>query len=143
MRLQGYYEGTGATQAIRISRHHKSLLDAVTRIAKALHEPLPDGSWLPPPTIRRASTLKETVKDWQRILNDWRGDDADLVVDGNFGKYTEVRTKEWQSAHGLKADGVVGKLTWRAAEAANGEVSIVDAEADTNPGIPAAKNGQA
>lgn len=35
-----------------------------------------------------------------------------LYVDGIFGKLTEEAVKEFQSANGLKADGIVGKETW-------------------------------
>ena len=33
--------------------------------------------------------------------------------DGDFGPVTERRVKEWQSRNGLKADGIVGAVTWR------------------------------
>ena len=33
--------------------------------------------------------------------------------DGDFGPVTERRVKEWQQAHGLLADGIVGRVTWK------------------------------
>ena len=47
----------------------------------------------------------EEVKTLQRALG--------CVVDGSFGKLTESAVIGWQSLHGLVADGIVGKLTWR------------------------------
>jgi hypothetical protein len=113
MRAQGFYEGFGRTQAERIANHHKALLRAVTRIAQAIGEPMPSGSEPPPPTLRLGSH-GEAVRDWQRALNAWREDDADLATDGAFGRITEARTKMFQAAMGLHADGVVGPLSWGA-----------------------------
>ena len=33
-------------------------------------------------------------------------------VDGHFGPITKTATQNWQSAHGLVADGIVGPKTW-------------------------------
>ena len=48
------------------------------------------------------------------------GDDVKLLqralgvaVDGSFGRITEGAVIGWQSLHGLVADGIVGKQTWR------------------------------
>ena len=114
MRAAGYYEGFGRTQAERIGNHYKALFRAVAAISLAIGEPMPDGELPPPPTIRLGSH-GEAVRDWQRALNAWREDDADLATDGAFGRITEARTKQFQAAMGLVSDGVVGTLTYRAA----------------------------
>lgn len=48
----------------------------------------------------------EDVKTLQRALG--------CVVDGAFGRLTEGAVIGFQSLHGLVADGIVGKATWRA-----------------------------
>lgn len=35
-----------------------------------------------------------------------------VIADGVFGRKTEAAVKTWQRSHGLKADGIVGVLTW-------------------------------
>ena len=35
-----------------------------------------------------------------------------LTADGSFGTGTEKAVKDWQTANGLKADGLVGDGTW-------------------------------
>lgn len=47
----------------------------------------------------------EEVKTLQRALG--------CVVDGSFGRLTESAVIGWQSLHGLVADGIVGRQTWR------------------------------
>jgi putative chitinase len=39
-----------------------------------------------------------------------------LAIDGDFGPATELAVMEFQSAHRLKTDGIVGKKTWAALE---------------------------
>ncbi len=57
-----------------------------------------------PATIRKGSTDKATVSQWQRILG--------ISADGIFGTGTETSTKTWQKINGLTADGVVGPASW-------------------------------
>jgi peptidoglycan hydrolase-like protein with peptidoglycan-binding domain len=58
-------------------------------------------------TIKEGST-GDNVKEWQRIV-------GGIAIDGKFGTTTTAATKKWQTNHGLKADGIVGPLTWNAA----------------------------
>jgi len=48
----------------------------------------------------------EAVKQLQKILG--------CRPDGDFGPTTETKVKEWQKAHGLVVDGIVGDKTWAA-----------------------------
>ena len=61
------------------------------------------------PTLKRGSRGEE-VKAWQTFLNA-NGYHCGNV-DGIFGKNTELAVKQWQVAHGLKTDGIIGKNTW-------------------------------
>ena len=55
-------------------------------------------------TIKKGSKGK-SVKVWQIIIG--------TTADGNFGSGTENMTKTWQKNHGLMADGIVGKNSWK------------------------------
>lgn len=54
-------------------------------------------------TIKKGSKGPD-VQFWQKFLG--------ITVDGKFGPATETATKNYQTAHGLKADGIVGANTW-------------------------------
>ncbi len=60
--------------------------------------------------ILRKGDSGEAVMRLQRLLNAY--DRALLQVDGQFGQNTELAVKAFQRKHGLKDDGIVGKLTW-------------------------------
>lgn len=55
-------------------------------------------------TIKKGSK-GNTVKVWQIIIGE--------TPDGIFGSGTESVTKTWQKNHGLAADGIVGKNSWK------------------------------
>lgn len=61
------------------------------------------------PTIQSGSSGAD-VKAWQTILNQSYG----TAIDGQFGPATKTATMQWQKAHGLTADGIVGPQTWAA-----------------------------
>ena len=61
------------------------------------------------PTLRKGSK-GGYVKELQTILNYNYG--AHLSVDGVFGSLTEIAVIAFQKLRGLRADGVVGPLTW-------------------------------
>jgi peptidoglycan hydrolase-like protein with peptidoglycan-binding domain/N-acetyl-anhydromuramyl-L-alanine amidase AmpD len=63
-----------------------------------------------PPTISVGASGR-FVADWQRAIG---MPDAD----GIFGPKTAARTKAWQLAHGIQADGIVGPRSWATLAAA-------------------------
>lgn len=54
-------------------------------------------------TIRLGSSGSDVLL-WQKKIG--------VEPDGNFGPITDAKTREWQTAHGLVADGIVGAKTW-------------------------------
>ncbi len=60
-------------------------------------------------------STKKNIKAWQTFLNQQK--DGDLVTDGVWGPASAKATKNFQSANGLTADGMVGKGTIAKAEA--------------------------
>lgn len=61
------------------------------------------------PVLKYGSRGAE-VMAWQEFLN-LNGYPCG-IVDGIFGKNTELAVKNWQVSHGLKADGIIGAKTW-------------------------------
>jgi hypothetical protein len=57
------------------------------------------------PTIKKGNKGK-TVKIWQIIVG--------ASPDGEFGPITDSKTREFQKAHGLEVDGIVGPKSWKA-----------------------------
>lgn len=92
-------------------------------------------------TLQRGSSGPE-VRALQERLNAL-GASPPLDVDGEFGRRTEAAVIAFQQAHGLEADGIVGRLT-RAAlglpEAAQNFSQLVPIPASINPGVTAARH---
>lgn len=69
-----------------------------------------------PPVITQP-TLKigmqgDAVKTMQTDINTIMG--SNLLVDGNFGRKTQLGLMAFQTSHNLKADGICGAKTWQA-----------------------------
>lgn len=63
------------------------------------------------PTLRRGDS-GDAVRDLQTAL--WKVGGYGLLIDSDFGPKTEAAVVAFQSARGLKPDGVVGEKTWGA-----------------------------
>jgi len=120
-----YYQGFGPTREARIANHHRALLAAIQKGAQALGEAMPDGSVLPPRTLRlQTPRMSGTdVERAQRLLCG-NADAAEVLVVlageqfGTFGSVTVKMARAFQAAHaGLACDGIVGPRTWAALEA--------------------------
>jgi peptidoglycan hydrolase-like protein with peptidoglycan-binding domain len=68
--------------------------------------------------VIRLGSKGNKVKAWQKAI-------GMPSPDGNFGTGTEARTKEIQSALGVKADGIVGPATWGAATIKEGSRNTI------------------
>lgn len=59
--------------------------------------------------IQQVGSTGENVRSVQYLLN---AHGAALSVDGDFGPLTQAAVRDFQSANGLGADGIVGNQTW-------------------------------
>lgn len=79
--------------------------------------PLPPGHWFGIESIEEhnhsgaVAADKPKVRQLQELLN---GHGFHLVVDGEFGPRTKAAVMDFQAQHKLKADGLVGPVTWAA-----------------------------
>lgn len=62
------------------------------------------------PSVEYVTTKKGSKGLWVRNLQEA----LEVQVDGKFGPGTEAALKAWQKAHGLEADGIAGRNTYRA-----------------------------
>jgi hypothetical protein len=85
-------------------------------------------------TLRKGATGAE-VKSWQLFL---RGSvpNSEMIVDGMFNDATLIETIAFQSAHGLKPDGVVGPLTFATAMSLGFDPTRDDSGDENGPNWP-------
>jgi N-acetylmuramoyl-L-alanine amidase/Putative peptidoglycan binding domain len=94
-------------------------------------EPPPQPGAVPGrPTLRRGSQ-GDLVKTVQRALN--------LGTDGNFGGQTEAAVRNFQRAHNMVPDGIVGPKTWTALDTATAPpTAVASATGASAAGVSAA-----
>lgn len=85
---------------ILLRKGHHTTTNLTNGILATLNDPKEDYGMK---TIKKGSKGK-AVKIWQVICG--------AAVDGEFGPDTERKTKDFQKAHNLEVDGIVGKITW-------------------------------
>lgn len=95
----GYYEGSGATPAIRERNHRAHVWEALIRMETEIGGKLPGGIEVPP-TLRPGATGL-----WVHRLRD-------ALQLPAFGDFPAEQVKLYQEGHGLNADGIVGPGTW-------------------------------
>lgn len=127
LRSTSYYAGFGRTQDERIANHFRAVSRGAVEIARFFNWPMPDGTELPPPSIRLGD-MGPVVLDAQErlaVLGYYTGD-----LDGDFGPKTERAVKAFQRDHGLTPDGIAGQLTWTALRADRPETEEPSAPTD-------------
>jgi peptidoglycan L-alanyl-D-glutamate endopeptidase CwlK len=82
-------------------------------------------------TILKKGQENQDVANWQRFLIS-RG--YDIEADGDFGDATAKATRAFQASQNLRADGIVGENTFKAAEALKPQIGSVKVE--TKPVLP-------
>lgn len=99
----GYYEGFGPTITDRIANHCKALTRAIAAADGA--SAVADGAMTvdAAPILRRGDSGPGVA-----LLQQHLG----IAADGRFGPVTETALMSFQSAHGLKTDGIAGRMTW-------------------------------
>jgi peptidoglycan hydrolase-like protein with peptidoglycan-binding domain len=84
------------------------------------------------PTLRRGAK-SDSVKAWQQKI-------GVTPVNGVYDTKTAEATKEWQTQHGLKPDGVVGPKTWAAGLVTDpSPAPVAEAVVDSTGSMPTAK----
>lgn len=81
------------------------------------------------PVVQYGNT-GERVRTIQYLLQQWG---YTLTVDGSFGTGTLTVVKNFQSSHGLTADGVVGNATWPA-------LTVIAQQGDSGPKVRAVQS---
>lgn len=77
--------------------------------AEVLGKPIEEKPTTELPLLKKGSH-NDYVLHWQKFLN-LNGYPCGKE-DGKFGANTEYAVKQWQAAHGLVPDGIIGKKTW-------------------------------
>ena len=92
-----------------------TLLNCINKYQLYLWDAEVEGSSTGPTHVKNLPVLKygsrgEYVKSWQNFLN-LNGFFCG-AADGIYGRNTERAVKDWQTAHNLTADGIIGPKTW-------------------------------
>lgn len=75
--------------------------DAIVKVPDAV---IVDMITVPVAEIQRGDS-GDAVSVWQAVIG--------INVDGDFGPLTQAATIKWQTANGLKGDGIVGSKSWK------------------------------
>jgi peptidoglycan hydrolase-like protein with peptidoglycan-binding domain len=117
-------DGIVGPDSWRVAYEQKPELASTPRPSVIVTSPSvrPELSWA-------AKSYGPHVIEWQTILKT-------VKVDGQFGENTHKATVAWQKARGLKADGIVGTNTWKAAYASTPSLAIIPTAAPVVQPVP-------
>lgn len=107
-----YYEGFGSTREVRINNHVKYITSFMTKMTKALNEPMPPvegGAGTDTPKAPPDSDLP--LSEFLALLALSLFEDADEKLYMTFPPQAKKVVKRYQASRNLKPDGVVGTLT--------------------------------
>ena len=107
---KGYFNSLGGNQSdyIKESQYTQKSIYAI------YEPPYSDEKPVTHPTLKKGST-GDAVKELQNDLNLLGSTDSlkrELLIDGLFKIRTQQSLKKFQTEHGLKVNGICGKLTW-------------------------------
>ena len=103
----GVFGSQTKAAVIKFQQNNKLTADGVVGPRTAIA--LDNAVWVSKKKTLQEGSKGDEVRDLQGLLSDYY---KEVNIDGNFGPKTKAVVADFQKARGLKADGVMGPLTW-------------------------------